>query len=129
MPLASSGGTLLGHTLSVLERVVWAKLPRGSADRAHLLAEAFRGAYADRFLLGDPATTQADAAELLAPAWIARRAAGIDLQHARVSAEVHPWSRSGTAGTAAPAGKPGKEGTETTHLSVVDAQGNLVALT
>ncbi|HEV7517851.1 MAG TPA: gamma-glutamyltransferase [Thermoanaerobaculia bacterium] len=121
MPLPSSGGILMGQALGVLERTGWAKLPRGSADRAHLLAEAFRGAYADRFLLGDPATTQADAAQLLDPAWIAQRAAGIDLHHARVSAGLLPWP-----------GKPaaaGPEKTETTHLSVVDAQGNLVALT
>jgi gamma-glutamyltranspeptidase / glutathione hydrolase len=124
MPLPSSGGILLGQTLGVLERREWGKLPRGSADRAHLLAEAFRGAYADRFLLGDPATTQADAAQLLDPAWIARRADGIDLHHARVSADLRPWPDK-----AAAKGAPGGEKTETTHLSVADAQGNLVALT
>jgi gamma-glutamyltranspeptidase/glutathione hydrolase len=117
MPLPASGGILIGQSLEVLERLGWAKLPRGGADRAHLLAEAFRGAYADRFLLGDPATSQATATQLLDPAWIAQRAAGIDRQHARVSTALHPWSPGG------------KEGTETTHLSVVDAQGNLVALT
>jgi gamma-glutamyltranspeptidase/glutathione hydrolase len=120
MPLPSSGGIILGQTFGMLERLGWAGLPRFGADRNHLLAEAFRRAFADRFLLGDPATTKATAEQLLAPAWIARRAAQIDPRHATPSAQVKAWP--GT--DAAPAG-----GTDTTHLSVVDRDGNLVSLT
>ena len=119
MPLPSSGGIILGQTLGMLERLGWAGLPRFGADRDHLLAEAFRRAFADRFLLGDPATTQATAAQLLAADWIARRAAQIDPRHATPSTRIKPWPDAGTAA----------EGTETTHLSVVDRDGNLVALT
>ncbi|MFL6259590.1 MAG: gamma-glutamyltransferase [Thermoanaerobaculia bacterium] len=119
MPLPSSGGVILGQTLGMLERLGWAKLPRFGADRDHLLAEAFRRAFADRFLLGDPATTRATEAQLLAPDWIARRAAQIDPRHATPSTQIKPWPDAGAA-----AG-----GTETTHLSVVDRDGNLVALT
>jgi gamma-glutamyltranspeptidase/glutathione hydrolase len=118
MPLPSSGGILVGQTLGVLERLGWAKRPRYGADRAHLLAEAFRGAYADRFLLGDPSTTRATAADLLSPRWIARRAAGIDPAHVRRSSAVTPW----TAGA-------GREGSETTQISVIDADGGMVSLT
>jgi gamma-glutamyltranspeptidase/glutathione hydrolase len=121
MPLPSSGGIILGQTLGILERLGWAGLPRFSADRDHLLAETFRRAFADRFLLGDPATTRATAAQLLAPDWIARRAAEIDPRRATPSAQVKPWPG---AEAAAATG-----GTETTHLSVVDRDGNLVALT
>jgi gamma-glutamyltranspeptidase/glutathione hydrolase len=121
MPLPSSGGVILGQTFGILERLGWAGLPRFGADRDHLLIETFRRAFADRFLLADPATTAATEAQLLAPDWIARRAAEIDPRHATPSARVKPWPG---AGTAAPAG-----GTETTHLSVVDRDGNLVALT
>ncbi len=122
MPLPSSGGVILGQTLGMLERLEWGKLPRFGADRDHLLAEALRRSFADRFLLGDPATTRATEAQLLAPEWIARRAAQIDRRHATPSAQVEPWP--GAARTEAPAA-----GGETTHLSVVDGAGNLVALT
>lgn len=119
MPLPSSGGVILGQTFGMLERLGWAKLPRFGADRDHLLAEAFRRAFADRLLLGDPTATKATEAQLLAPDWIARRASQIDPRHATPSTQLKPWPDAG-----APA-----EGTETTHLSVVDREGNLVALT
>jgi gamma-glutamyltranspeptidase/glutathione hydrolase len=122
MPLPSSGGVILGQTLGMLEKLGWEKLPRFSADRDHLLAEVFRRSFADRFLLGDPATSQATEAQLLAPAWIARRAAEIDPRHATASAQVQHWPGA-TAAAALP------ESSETTHLSVVDRDGNLVALT
>jgi len=118
MPLPSSGGIILGQTMRMLERLGWAKLRRFGADRDHLLAEAFRRAYADRFLLGDPSTTRATAAQLLDPAWIAERARGIRRDRATPSAKVRPRT-----------GGPAREGTETTHLSVIDGEGNLVAIT
>ncbi|HEY2290238.1 MAG TPA: gamma-glutamyltransferase [Thermoanaerobaculia bacterium] len=120
MPLPSSGGVILGQTLGMLERLGWAGLPRFGADRDHLLAEAFRRAFADRFLLGDPTTTQATEAQLLAPDWIARRAAQIDPRHATPSTRLKPWPDAGAAAAG---------GSETTHFSVVDRDGNLVSLT
>lgn len=116
--LPSSGGILVAGTAALLERLDWAALPRYGADRAHLWAEVLRRTYADRFLLGDPATTRAGADELLAEAWLAHRAASVDRAKASRSDEVYPWSGSF-------AGESG----DTTHLSVVDGEGNLVALT
>lgn len=118
MPLPSSGGLLTGEILGMLERLEWAKMPRFGADRAHFLAEAFRRAYADRFLLADPSTSQAGPAQLLDPVWLEQRAAGIAPRRATPSTEVRPWP-----------GHDKAEATETTHLSTVDADGNLVALT
>ncbi len=116
MPLPAAGGIILAESLGVLKRLGWAELPRGSADRAHLLVETWRRAYADRFLLGDPSSAQAGPRELLAAAWLDRRATSIDRGKATPSAGVQPWSA-------------GYESPETTHLSVIDGAGNAVSLT
>jgi gamma-glutamyltranspeptidase / glutathione hydrolase len=117
MPLPSSGGIILGETFGMLERLGYSTLPGDGADRAQLLAEAWRRAFADRFLLGDPNTTIVDEGRLLDPAWLDRRAREIDRTHATPSANIAPW----------PGGAP--EHVQTTHLSVVDARGNAVAMT
>jgi len=118
MPLPSSGGIILGQTCGMLERLDWASKSRFGADRAHLLAEVWRRAYADRFLLGDPSTSQATAEDLLSQAWLDRRAAKVHGERATPSDEVLPWS-----------GPSPAESDQTTHLSVVDSHGNAVALT
>jgi len=115
MPLPSSGGIILGESLGILERVGWADLPGAGPDRAGLLVEAWRRAFADRFLLGDPSTTQADARTLLDPARLDRLARGISPARATPSEAVGPRSEG--------------ESPETTHLSVIDASGDAVAMT
>ena len=118
MPLPSSGGIILGQTCGLLERLEWTKHPRYGADRGHLLAEVWRRAYADRFLLGDPRTSQASAAELLAPVWLDLRADSIKLAKATSSDRVRKWSSDLVP-----------EPEETTHLSVLDKVGNAVSIT
>ncbi len=123
MGLPSSGGVVLGETLGALERLGWGSFPRRGSDRWHLLAESFRRSFADRALLGDPATSRATTAELLAARRLDALAAGVERGRAAPSAEVAPWG--GWAATTATS----PESTDTTHLSVVDGAGNLVALT
>jgi len=118
MPLPSSGGFILAQSLGMIERLGWAELPRGSVDRAHLMAEVWRRAYADRFLLGEPARMTTDVSRLLEPGWIAERAAGIDRARATPSTKVRPYP-----------GVTPHEAAATTHLSVVDGAGRLVSLT
>ena len=118
MDLPSSGAVVVGQVLGMAERVGWREQPRFGAARAHLLAEAMRRAFVDRLLLGDPATAAGRAEDLLAADWLDTRAAGIDPRRATASQELSPWP--GAAATEAAA---------TTHLSVVDGEGNLVALT
>ncbi len=119
MPPPSSGGIALLQMLAMLEpRDVSALAPAG-AEKIHLFAEVMRRAYADRAAyLGDPDFTRIPVAELLAPAYLARRAAEID------PARATP-SRTLAGGLAA--AKP--EPMETTHFSVMDAAGNVVSCT
>ena len=118
MPLPSSGGIILAQTLGILERLHWAALPRASVERVHFRIEAFRRAFADRYLLGDPSTTLAGPEQLLDPAWLAKRAAEIDPVRATPSTQVRSW---------APPARG--ERRETPHLSVGDRGGNAVRLT
>jgi gamma-glutamyltranspeptidase/glutathione hydrolase len=114
MPLSSSGGIGLLETLNILETRPTLP-PFGSAGYAHLLAEAFRRAFVDRNTrLGDPAFVHVPVVELTSKAYAAQQAATIEPGRA---------SRSPAFESAAPSG------THTTSYSVVDAQGNGVAVT
>lgn len=120
--LPAAGGILLAGASRLLDQLKYGEAPRQGAERAHLLAEALRRVNADRFLLGDPATSLAKAADLLDPRWLAGRLATVRRDRATPSDEVSLWSPARPG-----AGRP--EGSETTHISVVDGEGRAVALT
>ncbi len=122
MPPPSSGGIALLQMLTMLEGHDVAALEPAGAPKIHLFAEVMRRAYADRAAyLGDPDFTQIPVAALLDRDYLSRRAATIDLARATPSREV--------GGGLAPARAPRPEPMETTHLSVMDAEGNVVSLT
>ncbi len=122
MGLPSSGGIVVGQTFGALERLLWGGLPRAGADRWHLLAETFRRSFADRALLGDPESSRATAADLLDAQRLDLLAASVLRHKVMPSTGVVPWAGPRVA-------DPAPEGTETTHLSVIDREGNAVALT
>ncbi len=117
-PPSSSGGIALLEMLGVLEGTGYEKAGAGSASAIHYVAEAMRRAYADRNeYVGDPDFVNVPIAGLLDPAYLARLRASIDPERATPSDKVRP-------------GRPaGSESMETTHYSVVDAEGNAVAVT
>ncbi len=117
MDQPSSGGIILAQVFGLLERLGWAELEPGGADWFHLVAEAWRQAFVDRLLLGDPSSSDASAAELLAPARLDRLARELPRDRARESRSMVAL------------GAPPAESAETTHLSVIDRDGNAVALT
>lgn len=118
--LPAAGGILLAGATNLLDQLGYGKEPRFGARRAHLLAEVLRRVNADRFLLGDPASSLATAADLLEPRWLAGRLASLKRDRATPSDEVALWS---------PAARGKEEAPETTHIAVVDGEGQAVSLT
>jgi len=117
-PPPSSGGVALLEMLGMLEGTGYEKPGAGSAATAHHLAEVMRRAFADRAgFLGDPDFTHVPVKGLLNPRYLAARRASIDPAHAT------PSSLIGHGDAAA------YEASSTTHFSVIDEQGNGVALT
>ncbi|MEJ2604549.1 MAG: gamma-glutamyltransferase [Gammaproteobacteria bacterium] len=118
MPPPSSGGVHIVQMLNVLEEFPVAQMGYGSADALHLLAEVMRRAYADRSKhLGDPDFYDVPVDWLTGDAYAKRLAAQIDMTEATPSTEIRP----GTV--------PAPESPDTTHYSVMDAEGNVVANT
>ncbi|MDF1562399.1 MAG: gamma-glutamyltransferase [Deltaproteobacteria bacterium] len=121
MPPPSSGGVILLELLQILEGHDPKARGWRSPATLHLMAEAMRRAFADRNTqLGDPAFVENPIDTLLDPSYAARQRASIDPAKASRSDQVKPL---------APEGASGESGTHTSHLSVVDATGNAVALT
>jgi gamma-glutamyltranspeptidase/glutathione hydrolase len=117
-PPPSSGGIGLLQMMGVLEGSEYERAGAGSAAATHFVAEAMRRFYADRSeYLADPDFFRVPTASLLNRDYIARLRASIDPNHATPSGMVKPGSG------------PGFEHTETTHFSIVDAEGNAVAMT
>ena len=118
-PPPSSGGIGVLQMLAMLEPSSYEKSGAGSAAVIHYVAEAMRRYYADRSTwLGDPDFSSVPVAALLDPAYIARRRATIDPQHATSSELLNP-------GVFPPSAEPA----QTTHYSIVDGEGNAVSLT
>jgi gamma-glutamyltranspeptidase/glutathione hydrolase len=127
-PPPSSGGIVLLSTLNILEGDDLAKLGNRSPASIHLIVEAFRRAYMDRAdYLGDPDYNAIPAAKLTSKNYAASWRASIDPHAATPSATLHR-----PEGFLPPAPKTAgrrSESQDTTHYSVVDSQGNAVAVT
>ena len=117
MPPPSSGGVLLVQILNMLEPLDVAGAGFGSADLVHAMIEAERRAYADRAEhLGDPDFYAVPVAELISKAYARERFTSFDPEQATPSDAIAP-------------GAPTPESPDTTHVSVIDKQGNAVAYT
>ena len=117
-PPASAGGATLINMLNILEHFELKPLGAGSAASLHLMAEAMKLGYADRYrFLGDTDFVRPPLAGFTSKAYAAERAKLIDPKRAKPAkllGEGDPWRF---------------ESPQTTHFSVADAEGNVVSTT
>jgi gamma-glutamyltranspeptidase/glutathione hydrolase len=119
MPPPSSGGIHLIQMLNMLETRPPHAGDGDSAAQLHFLAEVMRRAYADRSEhLGDPDFAQVPQQGLVSKDYARALAAGIDSERATPSADIGPGKP-----------EPFHESPDTTQVSVIDAEGNMVAST
>ena len=112
-PPPTGGGIHLIQILNMLEGYDVAGLGFGTVDGIHLLAEALKIAFADREVAtGDPAFVDVPVGRLTAKDYAAIRRAEIDM------------TKAGAPADAVAAGSP-----NTTHVTVADADGSVVAAT
>lgn len=117
-PLPSSGGAGVLQMLGVLEGTGFEKAGWGSARAIHYMVEAQRRFFAERAQhFGDGDFVKVPLASLLAPSYLSKLRESIDPERATPSGQV----RAGVFG--------GREPTETTHYTIADAEGNVVAVT
>jgi gamma-glutamyltranspeptidase / glutathione hydrolase len=112
-PPPTGGGVHLIQILNILEGHDVTGLGFGTVDGIHLLAEALKIAFADRAAAtADPAFLDVPVARLTSKEYAARRRGELDMAK---------------AGAPAPAVGPGSA--YTTHVTVADAEGSVVAAT
>ena len=131
-PPPSSGGTVLVESLNILEAYNLGGMGERSAQSIHYTIEAFRRAFFDRAeFLGDPDFTRIPVAQMIDKKYAAAWRETIDPERASPSKELkRPAVFSELeqdASAHAPVLPP--EHNHTTHYSVIDAQGNAVAVT
>lgn len=114
-PPPTSGPLHIIQMLNILEGYDIGDMGFGSPDHVHLLAEALKIAFADRAAAtADPAFVKVPVTKIMDKAYAASRRSRIDLARAQDwAAEV----------------APGEGEQHTTHLTVADGMGNVVAST
>jgi gamma-glutamyltranspeptidase/glutathione hydrolase len=125
MPPPSAGGATVLEMLGILERFDLGALQPDSVASVHLFTEAGRLAYADRdAYIADPDFVANPLAGLLDRKYLASRAKLINPAHSMGRALPGTPTGAPVLGLAEPLELP-----STTHISIVDAEGNAVAMT
>ena len=118
MPMPSSGGLLVHQMMKMIENRNIAAMGFHSIEAVQLMTEVERRAYADRAeYMGDADFYKVPVKKLGSDAYLKERMATYNPAKATPSTAIKP----GVA--------TGKESEETTHLSVIDNEGNAVSVT
>ncbi|MFA1672865.1 gamma-glutamyltransferase [Rhizobium mongolense] len=115
-PPPSSGGVIICEILNVLEGYPLSYMGYGSSETVRAMVEAMRYAYVDRnAALGDPDFVDNPVSKLLDKGYAKEIREKIDPYKAGKSVNLKPLGA--------------KESVETTHYSIIDDEGNAVAVT
>lgn len=118
MPLPSSGGILLAQMLKMSNFEKLEKYQQNSTPAVQIMVEAERRAFADRAeYMGDPGFIKDKTEMLISEDYLKNRWKSFTMNRATPSSEVGKIIS-----------QP-KESTETTHISIIDKEGNAVAVT
>ncbi|KFF00799.1 gamma-glutamyltranspeptidase [Chryseobacterium formosense] len=118
MPLPSSGGILLAQMLTMSGYENLEKYQQNSTKAVQVMVEAERRAYADRAeYMGDPDFITDKTSYLISDEYLKNRWKSFSFNKATPSSEVGKII------------KQPKESTETTHISVIDKDGNTASVT
>lgn len=118
MPLPSSGGILLAQMLRMTSFANLEKYQHNSVEAVQIMTEAERRAYADRAeYMGDPDFIKDQTQKLISDSYLKDRWKSYTSTKATPSADVGKII------------KQGKESTETTHISIIDSEGNMASIT
>lgn len=127
----NSGGPTVAFALKLLDGFPLERLHASSPERLHLIAEALRMTYSDRFrFLGDPQSVPVPLDGMFHDGYIDERRALIDRDGGPLEPfePGDPWRFDPRTRPEA-SGSGDRRGQHTTHINVVDEKRNAVALT
>lgn len=114
-PPPSSGGTTIVEILNILENFDVKGMGHNSKEHLHVLTEAMKMAYKDRgFFAADTDFIEVPLTGMASKEYAKELASQIDLEKAQVFEHGDAWAY---------------ESPQTTHYSIMDKQGNIVAVT
>ena len=130
----SSGGITTLQIMGILGKFDLGKIKIETNDGAvkalHLLGEASSLAFADRnFYIGDPDFIEVPSSELLDQDYLSLRSHGIDLKKALGKRQPGAPGLGAKYIPPMPNGETENKGLSTTHMSIIDSDGNVVSMT